>query len=181
MWTLVIETQYVHSWLAGGAACVFGVVFSLMTVHDSYGVLLRKHDSCDNNVIDEVFFIDAVAILTFAIILVYGYDQEKADRIDFYSYRKQSEAHKLYKRLLSQIPAGIVILDSERRVRFANNRVLEILPRRSLLIDNPSPGVPMEMVSRESLAQDCLVRDSISAIRKVHYTDSVLLRGELVE
>lgn len=75
---------------------------------------------------------DAFYFASYTLMISYYYTQEYKDRCDFFSHTMQIKFQKTYKKLLSSMPNGIILLDkADNQPVFYNRVVAKIIARRS--------------------------------------------------
>ncbi len=117
--SLFIGDRYTYSWISGGVVSVVGIGFGIVMVH------------CTGYLWYELLYTDLEMAAALCVFVSSGYTCEMARRLHFFAIHRQHQAHHLYKGLLKQMPAGLIVMSAEGNIKFVNNLISDIMPRQT--------------------------------------------------
>eukprot|EP01022_Parablepharisma_sp_SALTPOND_P028330 TRINITY_DN70804_c1_g1_i1.p1 TRINITY_DN70804_c1_g1~~TRINITY_DN70804_c1_g1_i1.p1 ORF type:complete len:673 (-),score=67.41 TRINITY_DN70804_c1_g1_i1:111-2129(-) len=118
MCAFVFGATYAYSWMVPALACFLGAVFHLVINH------LYKIP------IYEMAYFDIMYAVAYGVLATYFYASEYQNRYDFYLVYQHEIFQRSYKKLLKNLPIGLVLLDKENYPVLYNRAIARIVSKK---------------------------------------------------
>lgn len=136
----MLGSLYVSTWIAAAGSILGGLVIQVVINH-TYNFPICK---LKTNNLDELIIFDIFNIAGSLLMIFYYFFMEKKSRFDFFTTQLEIEFQGGYRKLLKNLPIGVILLSKDNNPLFYNRLIGNIIVKKTGKLASRSPSFETE-------------------------------------